>query len=628
MRVRPFLKIIRIFIAVIVITLSISVSFAEALNKSYLQAMLEREEFKELDALAENIRTSRVRNDTGDWVLDVFYDKLTGVSYTKKSFDDNYQKQIGLMEKWRKASPSSPTPLVALAKLYSDYALKARASGWSSKTGKSTLQVYKERLKKASEYASDSTARKCIRSYYESIHILDLLRSEDRLESAIEIFNEGYEKEPDYYPLYSAMADMLMEKKDFKRGAIKKFLDVNTAEMGWIRGHVIYVKALLKIHGDYEFYNFLSTLGISWDDMDSRFKYLLKKRPDIPWVPNAYWYFATAAGDFDKAEQMAELLDETNGWIHDSELFNPQHYKKAKETYRNRKHTVFLKLDLNDVWNGSTNLTEEYSFIDPEGKKTGGTDNKERLYTDRYDFYNNHSMTDFVRVITVPQSILKEKITVKYTVFNDHLGTEATASYDLDPPANVEEAQNANDQKCESGNLLKNPKADEDLDFWKARGDSGTVRQGSNYVFFTRLVEAPPSIIVQFITLPPGCDKKFMVVAGYSMVERVMQGSITNRPFLFPVISRQENAPIFVDELSLLNGCGENCWGPMWVIYHLSDDATSLRLEMKQAIRGGIMLDGARAYFDDLELRLFGTKEDAVDFLDGYMDSHPAVKVE
>jgi tetratricopeptide (TPR) repeat protein len=611
-----------IIITVILIALSVSVSVADALTREELEGMLERKEFKELDALAENLRTSRVRDIDGDWVLWNFYNRLTGVSETADSTEEDYIKMISLLEEWREAYPSSPTPLVALAKSYRKYALKVRGGGWASDVSKEAFALYDERLKKAWEYVSDPTARKCIRSYHEIVRIQRLISSDERFDKAVETFQEGIEKEPDYYPLYYAISGMLMERWGGKRGAIKAFLDKYSAKRGGVEGDVIYVKSLLYHNSTYDFYNFLNRIGISWDELKPRLDNMLNRLPDSPWMPNVYWYFATVAGDFKKAEQIAELMDRTNGWIPGKELyFGTRYYELAKVMFENRKHTALLTFDLSNVFDGKNKLYRECLYINSAGEVVEGSISKYMLYRDPVKFYYNNSISDFVKVIYVPPILLKEKITVKCSVINSEKGTEATASYDVEPLTYSAEEQRRIIEKCRNTNLLKNPKADEDNEYWRFKGDAGITKLGSENIFYASRMEGDEARIIQNITIPLGCDNGFAVFAGYSMMDKEIRGSITGKPVINLFKASGMGNMKIISNNNNRNDCGEKCWGPIWVIWGI-EDVPYLSSQMYQGLRKGSKPVGAKAYFYDPELRIFETEEEANNFIKNYRRSH------
>jgi|SRR3990172_6571793 len=83
--------------------------------KETMQTLLNNEQFEKLEILAEKIRKSRKVLDNGGSALSQFYNNVTETHGKEKEII----RLISLCEKWKRAYPNSPTPLISLSMLHS-----------------------------------------------------------------------------------------------------------------------------------------------------------------------------------------------------------------------------------------------------------------------------------------------------------------------------------------------------------------------------------------------------------------------------------------------------------------------------------------------------------------------------
>ena len=117
-------------------------------------SMLETGNYAKLEEITGRLRQVRLGFYNGWPPLRVLYGNLS-FSTTDTAVWDKY---IGLLKKWAVAYPESPTPRIALANLYSDYAWEARGTGYADSVTPEGQQRFMERLKLAQAKLDEAKA--------------------------------------------------------------------------------------------------------------------------------------------------------------------------------------------------------------------------------------------------------------------------------------------------------------------------------------------------------------------------------------------------------------------------------------------------------------------------------------
>src|SRR6185369_10777160 len=92
--------------------------------------MLWHDRFDDLEKLTNELRQEKLGFYTGDSTLSRVYSYLEGPG--DRAEESVWKEHILKLEKWAETYPQSPTPLVALANTYKDWAWKARGSGYAN----------------------------------------------------------------------------------------------------------------------------------------------------------------------------------------------------------------------------------------------------------------------------------------------------------------------------------------------------------------------------------------------------------------------------------------------------------------------------------------------------------------
>lgn len=170
------------------------------------------------------------------------------------------------------------------------------------------------------------------------------------------------------------------------------------------------------------------------------------------------------------------------------------------------------------------------------------------------------------------------------------------------------------------GNLLLNPFADFEMQDWLDWGDNGISFFGDDPAFYVHR-NLSSSHMAQDYILPRGSAGKYVVFAGYVMTGDDNENIQKARIWAYFMDSPSTIIYPIVRANMMATWCGFGCWQPAWGVYEIPNKITRIRLFLDEAHRLG---DGpTTAYFDDIEMRLFDTSEEAYVFVDSYIEAHP-----
>ena len=175
---------------------------------------------------------------------------------------------------------------------------------------------------------------------------------------------------------------------------------------------------------------------------------------------------------------------------------------------------------------------------------------------------------------------------------------------------------------AQSRNLLQNPNAELDTQYWRTTGQATVeMTTGNNPCFVVR----NKGSFSQDVNLPEDAVGQYAVLIGRGSSERVnSDGAITGLPYLHGYMMEQ-GEPNGGRILEYLQGqrmrssaTDENEWIDMWGIFRVPEGTKKIRFFLNQAERRGVPQNGSAARFDNLGLYLFSTKEDAQAFVNQY----------
>ena len=179
--------------------------------------------------------------------------------------------------------------------------------------------------------------------------------------------------------------------------------------------------------------------------------------------------------------------------------------------------------------------------------------------------------------------------------------------------------------QAQATNLLVNPDAGAQTAFWRAIDQATIERVTENNLCFVVRNEGS---FFQDVKVPKEAAGQYAVFIGRGASERINpDGAITGLPYLHGYMMQKGGArgPHGKEILDHLQGqqmrsrsAIPNEWVQMWGIFKVPEGTNTIRFYLKQAERMGVPKNGSAAWFDDLGLYLFATKEEAEAFVAPY----------
>ena len=172
---------------------------------------------------------------------------------------------------------------------------------------------------------------------------------------------------------------------------------------------------------------------------------------------------------------------------------------------------------------------------------------------------------------------------------------------------------------AQSQNLLQNPNADRGAALWRAFGDA-TIETANGNPFF---VVRNGGYFFQDVELADNAAGQYVVFVGYGSSERINHDrGITGLPYLYGYMmadQRKSNGDKILAYLQGQRMLASTTLKDEWVnlsgVFKVPEGTKRVRFFLNQALQNGVPHNGSAARFDNLELRLFATKEEAESFV-------------
>jgi hypothetical protein len=275
-------------------------------------SMVDQRDFAKLEQITGPLRDSRLGFYNGWPLMYRFYQSLSFAT----TDEGVWQRYIDDFSEWQAEFPESPTPAIALADLYRDYAWQARGDGMGDTVTADGWRLFAERLKKAQAILDKVRALK-VQDAGAYLCQISVSKGLGQPRAAMEdAFSRGVAIDPDYLPLYSAKANFLMPKWYGKPGDWEHFAAEAADKRGGDEGDVLYMYIVRSVSDDYGQDLFKNPL-VSYPRMKKGFIVSRSLYPTNGYDLNCYCYFSSIAGDNATASglfgQIGEQIDE-NVW--------------------------------------------------------------------------------------------------------------------------------------------------------------------------------------------------------------------------------------------------------------------------------------------------------------------------
>jgi hypothetical protein len=232
--------------------------------RGHVREQLMSGEFAELEKTAAALTQNKERFPGGDWKLFRFYQGLGKPAGGDDDSDATWQRQMEALEKWLKAKPQSTAAHIALAEGYTDYAWKARGSGFAETVPEQGWDRFYERLARARAALIEVRAAPDKGPHwYSTMQTVALGEAWDQDEYDA-LFEEAVRNEPLYYHFYSARARYLLPRWYGEEGDWERFADASATKIGGKEGSILYAHIAWEMSRHFRINDFFSKNQVSW----------------------------------------------------------------------------------------------------------------------------------------------------------------------------------------------------------------------------------------------------------------------------------------------------------------------------------------------------------------------------
>lgn len=258
-------------------------------------------DFDALEKMAAEYRASKAEYADGMQKLAFIYN---GVTPSCDAPDEIWQARQIQLQDWIRAKPDSPTPRIAMARLLTDYAWKARGSGWAYKVKAEDWQTFYARLQGGLRYleSAKKLQEKCP-AYWTSLQRIGLGLQFDR-PLYDKIFTQATNEFPTYPTYYELRAVYLLPRWNGNEGEWEADLAKSADRMGGDDGDILYARVVWQMHLTYSSKNvFNENPGISYTRVVRGFDAIIKRYPDSVAAKTELVHLAALFGDKLRAKE-------------------------------------------------------------------------------------------------------------------------------------------------------------------------------------------------------------------------------------------------------------------------------------------------------------------------------------
>lgn len=280
--------------------------FTEKVN-----SLSSKRKFKELEALAHELSSSKARFVGGGWRIHSFYQVAT---VRQGNTENDWLEEIAFLKAWRKAFPSSPTAASLLANAYINFAWKARGGGYANEVDEDSWHVFQSRLELADAQIKEVSklAEKCYLYYEVRIALSRALNHTH--ETSEHSFLQAIRFDPDYQYFYGYHAVSLMPRWGGVPGAWERFAEDTKKRIGGRRGLQIYYLIVADVM-DLGYQDFFSENRPLWKDAKEGYRLLVEDFGTSRLHLNIFARMAEAAQDLPTFCAAFERINGQNNFV-------------------------------------------------------------------------------------------------------------------------------------------------------------------------------------------------------------------------------------------------------------------------------------------------------------------------
>jgi hypothetical protein len=272
-----------------------------------IASLFDKGSYSELDALANQLRSQKLRFKGGAWRLNTFYRTLASQG-SLTSTDAEWQARIARLEQWSKEIPASPTPRVLLARAYIRFAWKARGNGLANTVTPEGWKLFSQRVQSAHAVLDDAAKIAAgDPQWYREMQTVALAQGWGRAQVDA-LANQALANEPGYYYFATAQANYLLPKWYGKAGESEQYAEQVADRTGGADGDAVYFQIAQELNCCRR----TQALALSWPRVRQGFSALDQLYGSTNRQRNVMAYLALRAGDTQTAQQVFARIG--NDW--------------------------------------------------------------------------------------------------------------------------------------------------------------------------------------------------------------------------------------------------------------------------------------------------------------------------
>jgi len=274
----------------------------ERVLRAQWRKLFDTQSFAELDSLADRLRTQRLRFQGGGWQLHVLYTILSSVPQQSDT-DAAWNAQIATLQHWISSVPSSPTPRIALADTYLNFAWKARGSDFADAVRPEAWKLFAVRIREALRVLEDAEqVGRNDPEWYNAMLSATTAKSWDSAKTE-DIVERSLSKEPGYFYIARVQANNLLPKWYGEPGDTERFVAKFADRIGGIDGEATYFFVAEFLLTDGEKCVPCPPPNLSWQRIRRGYAAIEHLYGTNNFEKNAYALMAMLAKDRDTARQ-------------------------------------------------------------------------------------------------------------------------------------------------------------------------------------------------------------------------------------------------------------------------------------------------------------------------------------
>jgi hypothetical protein len=267
--------------------------------KSQALALFTNRDYDSLEKMAADYRSSNEQFADGTPKLSLVY---AGLEPAEQDSEQVWQRCQIQMQQWIHAKPESVTPRIAMARVLTSYAWKARGGGWAYEVKEEDWQTFFARLRGAQNYLeqAEKLKERCP-VFWTTLQRIALGLQVGRKKYDA-IFNQARREFPNYEAYYNNRAICLLPGWHGAAGEWESDLAKSADKIGGEAGDVLYARVIWYVHTAGVSTNiFKETPRLSWPRVQRGFDGILKESPDSLAAKTERAHLAALKGDKTRA---------------------------------------------------------------------------------------------------------------------------------------------------------------------------------------------------------------------------------------------------------------------------------------------------------------------------------------